>query len=77
MLLHSFLNDLSDILEGMSQLLHFVVAERNVISELTVISSCIHGVVKLSSRLFIFAFFIKDASLIDHDVGILLVSLPE
>lgn len=77
MLFDSLFNDFCDVFKGRCKLLHFVVTQGNIVSELTVVTSCIHSIMELSPGLLVLALLIEDTAIIDHYIGVLLIALPQ
>jgi hypothetical protein len=71
---YSFFDDFCDILERWCELFLFIVAQRDVIGDLAIISDGIHGIDKLEASFLVFAFLVEDASLIDDNIRVFLVS---
>lgn len=54
-----------------------VVTQRNIVSNFTVITCCIHSIYKFESCFFVFALFVENASFVDNDIGVFVVALTK
>lgn len=77
MLSDPFLDNLGDVLQTGGKLFLFVMTQGDVVSNLTVITNGIHGVLELESRFLELALLVQNAGVIHYDVRVLLVGLSE
>jgi hypothetical protein len=63
MLTHSFLDDISNVFERGSKLLKLVVAESDVVGDITLVASDVKSLRELCLSVFKFLFFVEDATL--------------
>jgi hypothetical protein len=66
MLTHSLLDDISNVFERGSQLLKLVVAESDVVGDITLVASNVKSLRELCLSVFKFLFLVEDATLSDQ-----------
>ena len=69
MLPNTIFNDVSNVLETWRQLLHFIVAKRDVVSNVALVTGLRKSFLEFIFGLFIFFFFVEDAALCNSGLG--------
>ena len=69
MLPNTFFNDVGNVLQTWRQLLHFIVAKRDVVSNVALVTGLRKSFLKFIFGLFIFLFFVEDTALCNSGLG--------
>ena len=65
----TLLDDVGDMLEGRSELLELVVAERDVVCDIALVARAVEGLLELGFGFFVLLLLVEDASLSDNSFG--------
>lgn len=77
MLSYTLFDYLSDVFQAGSQLLLLIVTKSNVVGDFAIIPNSIHSILELESRFLKLSFLVQNTCLVDDNIGILLVALPQ